>query len=193
VDAQGRDPHYVEAHHRRLRDGTPVTVFRLSGEDAQRDRQWLRERINEGYEKLSSRSRRLRFVSPPHHLAPWQLDHLTDLDPGHSNIWVARVDAMPQPEGVGLARCMRLAEPPGAAEIALTVLDDYQNRGMGRIFLELLLRHARDQGLRLLLGYVLPENGPMLHLLESFGAREPVDEGGLLRVALPLGGEQPEP
>ncbi len=180
------DPQFSEEHHRRLKDGTPVSVFRLSGVDAERGRLWLRERINEGYERLSPRSRRLRFVSPPHHLAPWQLDHLSDLDPRRSSIWVARDDTAPQPVGVGLARYIRLAERPEAAEVALTVLDDYQNRGMGRIFLELMMRHGREQGLKLLLGYVLPENSPMLHLFETLGARQPRDEEGLLRIELPL-------
>ncbi len=180
------EPHFGEEHHLRLKDGTPVSVLRLSGLDAERDGRWLRERINEGYEKLSARSRRLRFVSPPHHLAPWQLDHLSDLDPERSSIWVARDDGPPQPVGVGLARCMRMAELEDTAEVALTVLDDYQGRGMGRIFLDLMIRHAREHGMKLLLGYVLPENGPMLHLFERAGAGEPVDEGGLLRVELPL-------
>ena len=180
------EPHIGEEHHLLLKDGTPVSVLRLSGQDAERSRLWLRERINEGYEKLSSRSRRLRFVSPPHHLAPWQLDHLSDLDPERSSIWVARDDGPLQPVGVGLARCMRMAELQDTAEVALTVLDDYQDKGMGRIFLDLMMGYGRKHGLRLLLGYVLPENAPMLHLFARAGAREPIDEGGLLRVELPL-------
>jgi RimJ/RimL family protein N-acetyltransferase len=183
---QDHDPQFEEEHHLYLKDGTPVSVFRLSGVDAERNRLWLRERINEEYEKLSSRSRRLRFVSPPHHLAPWQLDHLSDLDPKHSSIWVARDDGPPQSVGAGLARCMRMAESRDTAEVAFTVLDDYQGRGLGRIFLDLVMRYGRANGLKLLLGYVLPENGPMLHLFRRAGARQPVDEGGLLRVELPL-------
>ncbi len=170
----------------RLKDGTPLTVLQLSPDDDQRDREWLKRQIESGYARLSPRSRRLRFVSPPYHLAPWQLEYLSDLDPARSTIWVARDDRFAEPVGMGLARCMRVAGDPEVAEIALTVLDEYQNKGLGRLFLDVMTAHAAKKGLRLLRGYVLPENAPMLHLFESVGALTPVDEDGLLRVDVPL-------
>jgi len=168
----------------RLKDGLPLSVWRLSPDDPQLDRAWLRQRIAEGYEQLSPRSRRLRFISPPFHLAPWQLEYLSDLDPAHGAIWVARDDRPSQPTGAGLARCMRIAGEPGVAEVAVTVLDAYQNRGLGRIFLKLMTAQAAADGLKLLRGYVLPENRIMLHLFAVLGARAPVLEEGLLRVEL---------
>ncbi len=176
---RGAEPHRV-----RLRDGCPVTVLVLSRDDAELGQAWLRQRIADEYQHLSPRSRRLRFISPPHHLAPWQLDYLSDLDPARSAIWVARDDSGPQPVGAGLARYMRIPGEPGVAEVALTVLDGYQNRGLGHIFLDLMAAHAGAHGLKLLRGYVLPENRIMLHLFEAFGARPPVPEDGLLRLEL---------
>jgi len=71
-------------------------------------------------------------------------------------------------------------------EIALTVLDKYQNRGLGRIFLNHMLIFARNCGIHLLRGYTLAENAPMLHLFDVLGADKPVEEDGLLRVDLPV-------
>ncbi len=169
-----------------LKDGCPLTLVLLSGDMAEQHRDWLRGRIAEGYEKLSPRSRRLRFISPPLHLAPWQLDHLSDLDPDHAHIWIARNDEPPGYEGVGLARCMPIPGEESVCEIALTVLDDYQDRGLGRIFLRHMLMYARKCGIRLLRGYTLAENSPMLHLFDVLGADKPVEEDGLLRVDLPV-------
>lgn len=170
----------------RLKDGTPVSVLELAPDDPNGSREWLRRQIEEGYEKLSPESRRLRFVSPPYHLPPWQLDYLSDLDPSHGAIWVASDERFAEPVGMGLARCMRVEDDPSVAEVAFTVLDEYQNKGLGRMFMQVVIDHARSNGMRHLRGYVLAENGPMLHLFESFGATQPVEEGGLLRVDLPV-------
>jgi len=170
----------------RLQDGTPVVIQRLTPDDPAHDRLWLRRQIENGYDRLSSRSRCLRFVSPPDHLAPWQLEYLTDLDPARGAIWVAADDHSDEPLGIGLARCMRLTGARDEAEIALTVVDAYQNKGLGRLFLETMVDYARGCGLRRLCGYVVPGNGPMLHLFRAFGADPPQAEDGLLRVVLPL-------
>lgn len=169
-----------------LKDGTRLTLALLAADQAMDQHEALRRRIAEGYERLSPRSRRLRFISPPDHLASWQLDYLSDLDPCRGRIWIARKDGDPEPEGVGLARCMRVSGQEGVCEVALTVIDVYQNRGLGRIFLRHMLVYARDSGIALLRGYTLAENTPMLHLFESFDADRPVDENGLLRVDLPV-------
>lgn len=165
-----------------LRDGTPITLMRLTQLTEPGDKPWLKARISEGYDQLSPRSRRQRFISPPPRLSDSQLDYLSELDPARCAVWVARDDSLPEPAGIGLARYMRIPDTPENAEIALTVIDRYQNRGMGRIFLRCLADYARNQGTACLIGYVLPENKPMLHLFRSLGARAPLDEGGLLRV-----------
>jgi len=184
VSGEALHPRGAELHQVRLKDGHPLTVLRLSPDDPELDQAWLRQRIAEEYAHLSPRSKRLRFISPPSQLAPWQLDYLSDLDPARSAIWVAGDDSGPQRVGAGLARYMKIPSEPGVAELAITVLDDYQNRGLGRIFLELMVTHARSHGLKLLRGFLLPENRIMLHLLDVLGARTPVSEEGLLRVDL---------
>jgi ribosomal protein S18 acetylase RimI-like enzyme len=70
-------------------------------------------------------------------------------------------------EGVGIARFVRLANDPLAAEAALTVVDDYQDNGLGQLLLERLFSAAAERGLRELHFIVLPSNGPMLALVRK--------------------------
>jgi len=70
-------------------------------------------------------------------------------------------------EGVGIARFVRLADDPLAAEAGLTVVDDYQDKGLGQLLLERLFSAAAERGLRELHFIVLPSNGRALALLHK--------------------------
>jgi len=60
-------------------------------------------------------------------------------------------------------------EATHTAEVAFTVRDDYQNRGIGRALLHYLTFLAKKQGLHGFTAEVLMENRRMLHLFESMG------------------------
>ena len=60
---------------------------------------------------------------------------------------------------------------PGQAEVAFTVVDEYQGRGLGAALLRHLVIIARQAGLRELVAYVLPENKAMLKVFEKCGLK----------------------
>src|SRR5262249_43108134 len=72
-------------------------------------------------------------------------------------------------EGVGVARFVRLADNPLAAEPAVTVVDDFQRIGLGRLLFDRLLCAAAERGVHELRALVLAENKPMLALLSKLG------------------------
>jgi len=55
------------------------------------------------------------------------------------------------------------------AEFALVLADDWQGKGLGRRLLGTLLEHARNAGVREMVGVVLARNAPMLELARSTG------------------------
>jgi GNAT superfamily N-acetyltransferase len=115
-----------------------------------------KDRLREGLTRLSRASRYRRF--------------LTALDP-----------TQPAQPGLGVARYVRLPEDPTTAEAAVTVLDQYQGRGIGTILLEVLAASARQHGIRRFRAYVLAENVTMVEILRDLGAMV-VRDGSLLRV-----------
>lgn len=71
-------------------------------------------------------------------------------------------------EIIGVGRLSRMNNPQDA-EFALLVSDDYQGQGIGRILLEKLLDYARNEGIRRVMAYMLPENRPMRRIAEELG------------------------
>ena len=60
--------------------------------------------------------------------------------------------------GVGIARYVRDAEDPQAAEIAVTIVDDWQGRGLGTELLAQLSDRARQEGIRRFTALVAADN-----------------------------------
>ena len=58
---------------------------------------------------------------------------------------------------------------PAKAEIAFTVIDQYQGQGIGTILMRHLSAIARAAGLHELIAEILPENMPMLKVCERSG------------------------
>ena len=82
---------------------------------------------------------------------------------------VALANENGQPRIVGGARYVVVE--PGQAEVAFTVVDKYQGRGLGAALLRHLAVIARQAGLRELVAYVLPDNRAMLKVFEKSGLK----------------------
>ena len=119
--------------------------------------------------------------------------YLTDVD-HHDHEAVVALDAATG-EGVGVARYVRDRDRPERAEAAVTVIDDWQGRGLGTLLLELLAVRAREEGIDRFTALMLASNDEMMELLESLGPVRVIDrEAGTVEVEAPLpdGGLSPE-
>jgi RimJ/RimL family protein N-acetyltransferase len=58
---------------------------------------------------------------------------------------------------------------PDTAELAFTVVDDYQGQGIGTVLMRHLVKLARNAGIKKLVADVLPDNTPMLKVFERCG------------------------
>jgi GNAT superfamily N-acetyltransferase len=157
-----------------VRDGTRVRLRPLLPEDKQA--------IVEGFRRLSAASRYSRFMTPMEELDDEMLRYLTELDFVNRFAWLAFLPDEPGYPGAGVSRYVRLEEEPDVAEAAVTVVDEYQGRGIGTLLLEALGAVALANGIRILRGYVLAENRDMREVAEAVGARVVHDSPSLLRV-----------
>jgi RimJ/RimL family protein N-acetyltransferase len=163
-----------------LRDGSRIILRPAVAAD--------RDLLLAGFERLSPESRYRRFFAPMKVLSPALLDYLTTLDYRDHFAWAA-LSAEPGPDGrplgVGVARYIRL-EDPEAAEMAATVVDDWQGRGLGRVLLDALVLEALENGITRLEGDVLVDNRPMQELLRREGATFRPGGPGVLRFSIDL-------
>jgi RimJ/RimL family protein N-acetyltransferase len=180
--AGGLTPLYVAARTSEvfLKDGSRVLIRPVVPSD--------RVRIAREFERLSPQSRYRRFFSPMKTMSASLLDYLTSVDYVDHFAWAA-LSAEPGPDGeplgLGVARYIRLDDPE-AAEMAVTVVDDWQGKGLGRILLDALVLEALENGINRLEGDVLVENRPMQEMLRRTGATFRPEDPGVLRFSIDL-------
>ncbi|MCW5632337.1 MAG: GNAT family N-acetyltransferase, partial [Rubrivivax sp.] len=167
-----------------LRDGRCVRVRPVHAADAPAAQAFV--------EALSPQSRRRRFHGALKHLPPAALRALTAVDQRQHVAIVAEAGcADGAARLVAEARYVRAgdAHAPseadsddahgdgvdddlagGEAEFAIVVADDWQGVGLAAALMQRLGRHARAQGIGVLRGSVLADNGPMLALMRRLGA-----------------------
>jgi RimJ/RimL family protein N-acetyltransferase len=178
----GLSPLYIAARTSRLtlKDGTQVLVRPAVRAD--------RDLLAGGFERLSPESRYRRFFAPVKTLSPSLLDYLMSMDYVDHFAWAA-LSAEPgidgRPVGAGVSRYIRLGDPK-AAEMAVTVVDDWQGKGLGRILLDALVLEALENGITRFEGDVLVENRSMQELLRRTGASFRPEGQGVLRFSIDL-------
>jgi acetyltransferase len=117
---------------------------------------------------LSQESRRLRFQSGLATLTPEMLARFTQVDYDREMALVAIEEKDGVEREVAVCRYVRLPDAR-TCEYAIVVADEWQRRGLGRRMMERLVAIARSRGLEEMVGWVLPENGPMLRMMSGLG------------------------
>jgi RimJ/RimL family protein N-acetyltransferase len=162
-----------------LRDGTLVRIRPILPED--------KDHILDGFRRLSPESRYRRFLSPIDELTPDMLRELTEVDYADRFAYVAfALDVAGAPVGVGVARYVRLHDEPHVAEAAVTVVDDYQERGLGTLLLQALGAVALENGIVRFRAYALETNRPLQELAARLGAEMHHEAAGTIRIEADL-------
>jgi acetyl coenzyme A synthetase (ADP forming)-like protein len=148
------------------------------------------------HHRLSAETVYLRFFSPLPSLSPTMLDRFVSVDYvdrlalvaelGDQLIGVARYDRLPVNAGTVEGASGRGAG--GAdAEVAFTVDDAHQGRGIGTILLEHLAAAAKHAGISRFVAETLPQNQRMLRVFHDAGFADELRFGdGVVRVAFPI-------
>ena len=148
------------------------------------DRKSLREEL---FLKLSPESSRNRFCGLKLDLTPSELSYFTDVDFIHHVALVAEVDCGSHRLLVGVGRFVRGKRKSDHAEMAITVIDEFQGKGIGSLLLRQLIDCARELGVVQLEGSMFAHNTRMAKLLRK--TRLPYQyshESGVVSMSLDL-------
>ena len=143
-----------------------------------------RERMASMFRRLSPESRCLRFNTPKPELTPRELSYLTDVD----HIRHVALAALDPRDGsiVGTARYVEEADRPGVADVAIEVVDELQNRGIGTVLAAAVVERARENGLAVLMATTQWDNRPARALLRRLRFHTRARERGELELELAL-------
>ncbi|HSB62666.1 MAG TPA: GNAT family N-acetyltransferase, partial [Thermoanaerobaculia bacterium] len=151
-----------------LRDGVRLHLRPIRGDDG--------PRLLRLYDRLSPESLYFRFFAVPDRNAG-KADYLSKVD------YDRRYALVAEREGaiVGVARWDRFADRPSHAEVAFTVADNYQGRGLGSLLFHRLAALARARQIAVFEAEVLKNNERMLRLFARTGLTTGTrDQGGVL-------------
>ncbi|HVQ99687.1 MAG TPA: GNAT family N-acetyltransferase [Mycobacterium sp.] len=155
----------------RVRGGTELSLRPVLPGDS--------ERTVHGHVHFSSETLYRRFMTPrvP---SPALLDYLFQVDYVDHFVWVVTDGGDP----VADARFVRDQHDPTLAEIAFTVADAYQGRGIGTFLFGALAIAARVGGVEKFSGRMLSDNLPMRAMMDRFGASWRRDDVGVVSTVI---------
>jgi GNAT superfamily N-acetyltransferase len=152
----------MEESEHTLRDGSRIMMRPVRPED--------KDAIAAGFARLSPESRYRRFFAPLSRLSEADLRYLTEVD-HHDHEAILAFDPQ-RDEPVGVARYVR-SDDPTAAEVAVTVVDDWHGRGVATTLLEQLVIRAREEGIERFLALILAENEAAIDLFRHLARGDP--------------------
>jgi protein lysine acetyltransferase len=124
----------------RLPDGATILIRQIRADD--------KRFLEIGLRHLSAETVHRRFLSPKSSFSRQELRYLTEVDGRDHVALVAEYPGEPVRRLIAVGRFVRLHDDPEAAEVAITVADDWQRRGVGSLFARRLATHARLNGIR---------------------------------------------
>ncbi len=148
-----------------LRDGSRVRIRQGRSSD--------RDLLLRGFARLSPESRYRRFLAAMPQLTDEMVRHLTEVD-HHDHEAMIALDERTG-EGVGVTRYVRDPHRRDAAEVAVTVIDDWQARGLGTLLLDVISARAREEGITTFTALMLATNEEMMDLLQHLDPVRIVD------------------
>jgi GNAT superfamily N-acetyltransferase len=140
------------------REGVPYVIRPISADD--------KEALLEAFGHLSEESRYSRFLRPITRLTRHDLRYFTEVDHVDHEALIA---VAPSGDLIRVARYIRLDQPE-TAEVAVTVADEWQQRGIGSQLLRSLASRATDASVGSFVGVCLADNARMLELLRELGS-----------------------
>jgi len=142
-----------------LRDGSVVHIREVRSGDG--------PVLADGFGRLSVESRQMRFLTDKSSLSAAEVRYFTEID-HHNHEAFGAVNPV-DGRGLGIARYIRHLHDPQGAEVAVTVIDQWQRRGLGTELLTRLADRARQEGIHHFTGLVAAENVAVAGLLKDTG------------------------
>lgn len=151
----------------RLNDGSPVLIRPLRAQDREREKAFI--------ENLSPLTRHQRFLGEVKEVDGRLLDQLMDVGNRERVAFVALVHDNGSLREIGISRYAQAGDGAEVCEFAVTVADDWQQRGLGALLLQHLIDEARNNGFKQLYSVDSAANRSIRDLTNALGFNHRTD------------------
>jgi GNAT superfamily N-acetyltransferase len=126
------------------------------------------QQIADGLRDLSPESIRNRFLGQKKEYTSKELHYFTHLD-GVNHYALGLEERDGKQRGIAIIRLVRSSENPKDAEVAITIIDEFQRMGLGTLLLDMAILAAKERSLERLSFTFLPQNLGIIKLIHSVG------------------------
>jgi GNAT superfamily N-acetyltransferase len=154
--------------------GETVTIRPIRRTDVDMERDFILH--------LTPESKHFRFLGGVSELSPEELKSLCDVDGNHTMAFVATVRRADHDVEIGVSRYAQDSQAD-VREIAVTVADEWQHKGLGLLLMRHLIEAAKTNGVRRLYSIDLATNTAMAALARELGMkslRDPSDSNQII-------------
>lgn len=127
-----------------------------------------KKQIADGLRLMSHKSIMNRFQGGRTGFTEGELHYLTTLD-GINHFAIGIEEATDARRGIAVIRIVRSAHDAREAEVAVTVIDEYQRMGLGGLLMDLILLAALERDLDFLTFHFIPQNEGIVKLVNRLG------------------------
>jgi GNAT superfamily N-acetyltransferase len=135
--------------------GQSVTIRPICSSDGVMEDEFVRN--------LSVETKHYRFLGGVKELSPDELKRLCDVDGLHTMAFVATIQEGGHEEEIGVSRYAESSDED-VREMAVTVADEWQQKGLGRLLATRLIEYAKSHGVKQLYSVDLADNSAMRKL-----------------------------
>jgi GNAT superfamily N-acetyltransferase len=142
--------------------GEAVTIRPIRTTDGEMEAEFVR--------RLSPQTKHYRFFGGVRELSPAEIARLCKVDGTHSMAYVATIRRGDEEIEIGVSRYSPDSRAD-AREMAVTVADDWQHKGLGTLLMRQLIEFARSNGIKQLYSVDMSDNIAMRALAKDLGMR----------------------
>lgn len=128
-----------------------------------------KKQISDSLRDLSRESIRNRFLGSKKEFSQKELEYLTTLD-GQNHYALGLEEKKGISRGIAIARLVRSSSDPIEAEIAITIIDDYQGMGLGTFLMRLIILAGLERKIEKFSFTFLPQNDAIVRLIHKIGS-----------------------
>lgn len=128
--------------------------------------------ISAGLRDMSQESIRNRFLGSKRFFSDKELEYLTKLD-GENHYAIGVEEREKLKRGVAIIRLVRSLDDLSEAEVAITIIDEYQKMGLGQMLIRLIILAAMERNISKLSFTFLPQNTAIPKLLQKISTPIP--------------------
>lgn len=151
-----------QQYQQHIIDGKPVTIRPISPDDLELEKAFI--------DRLSPTTKHFRFLGGVRQVPTHLLKEFCNVDFDHTAAFIATTYESGEEREIGVVRYAQDEhDDDNVREMAITIADEWQNKGLDTWLAQQLFDFAKDHGIRELYSIELSDNNHMRALADSLG------------------------